>query len=83
MIISVDISYYPLQEEYLAPIKDFIQRLQSHVDLRVQCNRMSTQVFGEYAQVMQVLTQEIEKSFHIPHSVFVLKIINSDRTPNS
>lgn len=80
MIISVDISYYPLQAEYLVPIKDFIQRLQAHTTVCVQCNRMSTQVFGEYAEVMRVLTLEMEQSFQIPHSVFVLKFVNSDRT---
>jgi len=39
---------------------------------------MSTQIFGEYRQVMQVLTDEIYKSFELPHSIFVMKIINAD-----
>jgi len=39
---------------------------------------MSTQVFGEYKSVMNILTVEIEKSFQLPHSVFALKIINAD-----
>jgi len=39
---------------------------------------MSTQVFGEYFNVMNAITTEINKSFEIPHSVFVLKIINAD-----
>ncbi len=39
---------------------------------------MSTQVFGEYFEVMNALTKEIHKSFELPHSVFVLKIINAD-----
>jgi uncharacterized protein YqgV (UPF0045/DUF77 family) len=78
MNTSVEISYYPLNVEYIPPIKDFIARMNKYDDLRVQTNGMSTQVFGEYANVMNALTTEIEKSFELPHSVFILKIINAD-----
>lgn len=76
--ISVDISYYPLNEEYKIPIKDFIGRMKSHENLSVRTNTMSTQIFGEYFDVMNALTVEINNSFDLPHSVFVLKIINAD-----
>jgi hypothetical protein len=39
---------------------------------------MSTQVFGDFRAVMHALTTEIEESFSLPHSVFVLKIVNAD-----
>jgi uncharacterized protein YqgV (UPF0045/DUF77 family) len=78
MNTSVDISYYPLLVEYIPPIKGFIERLNKYKNLLVQTNGMSTQVFGEYTDVMSALTTEIEKSFELPHSVFVLKIINAD-----
>ncbi len=78
MKISVEISYYPLKVEYIPQIKDFIGRMKSHGDLEVNSNTMSTQVFGDYDMVMKALTDEIGKSFDLPHSVFVLKIINSD-----
>ena len=39
---------------------------------------MSTQVFGEYFEVMKAITNEIHKSFELPHSVFILKIINAE-----
>ena len=78
MKVSVDISYYPLKVEYIPPIKDFIARLNRHENLVVQTNGISTQVFGEYFEVMKILTDEIYKSFEIPHSVFVLKVINAD-----
>lgn len=80
MDISVDISYYPLKVDYIPPIKGFIKRLDGYKNLKVETNGMSTQVFGEYAEVMKILTDEIYKSFELPHSVFVLKIINSDRS---
>ncbi|MBC8319764.1 MAG: hypothetical protein H8E34_03470 [Bacteroidetes bacterium] len=78
MNTSVDISYYPLKDEFIPPIKDFIQRLNNYNKISVVTNGISTQVFGDYLEVMQILTKEIHKSFELPHSVFVIKIINSD-----
>lgn len=78
MKISVELSYYPLNNEYLKPIKGFIQRLNTYTNLVVNTNGMSTQVFGEYDEVMAALTSEIKNSFELPHSIFVMKIINND-----
>jgi len=78
MKTSIDISYYPLKNEFIPPILDFINRLNTHENIVVQTNGMSTQLFGEYFEVMDILTKEIHKSFELPYSVFVLKIINSD-----
>ncbi|HOY33315.1 MAG TPA: hypothetical protein PKW80_15650 [Bacteroidales bacterium] len=78
MKVSVEISYYPLKEEFKPSILDFLIRLNTYKELSAQTNGMSTQVFGEYRYVMNALTNEIEKSFELPHSVFVMKVINAD-----
>lgn len=78
MNTSVDISYYPLKEEFIPPIKSFIERLNKYKNIVVVTNGISTQVFGEYDELMAILTKEIKLSMNIPHSVFVLKIINAD-----
>jgi len=78
MNTSIEISYYPLDVEFIPPIKDFIGRLNGHDNITVKTSGMSTQVFGEYFDVMKILTDEIHKSFELPHSVFVMKIINAD-----
>lgn len=78
MNTSVDISYYPLKVEFKPHILDFIHRLQDYEELEIIRNGISTQVFGSYDNVMKILTKEIKKSFELPHSVFVLKIINTD-----
>ena len=78
MNVSVDISYYPLKVEFKPYILDFIHRLQDYEELELIRNGISTQVFGEYDKVMHILTKEIKNSFELPHSVFVLKIINTD-----
>ncbi len=78
MKTSVDISYYPLNEEFIPPIREFIDRINTYEGIVAQTNGMSTQVFGEYDLVMKALTAEIKKSFDNPHSVFVMKVINAD-----
>ncbi len=78
MRTSVEISYYPLKDDFVPPIREFIHRLNQHNGIAAKTNGMSTQVFGEFADVMKALTEEIEKSFDLPHSVFVMKIINAD-----
>jgi len=78
MKASVEISYYPLNEEYIPPIRAFIDRMNTYEGLIVRTNGMSTQIFGEYDNVMEALTREIRHSFDHPHSVFVMKIINAD-----
>jgi len=82
MKLSVEISNYPLNEMYIAPIKDFIDRLQANELLRISCNTMSTQIFGEYDDVMNVLTAEMKLSFEqFGKMIFVCKFINSDLDP--
>ncbi len=78
MKVSVEMSYYPLHDEFIPPIKSFIDRLNEYGNIRVKTNGMSTQVFGEYFEVMDILKNEIYKSFENPHSVFVMKVINAD-----
>jgi len=78
MKVSIEISYYPLNEKFVPEILDFIKRINTYSELTAQTNGMSTQIFGEYRYVMNALTNEIEKSFTLPHSVFVMKVINAD-----
>ncbi|MCF6170311.1 MAG: hypothetical protein L3J66_04960 [Bacteroidales bacterium] len=78
MNTSVEISYYPLHDEFIPHIKRFIDRLNGHDNIAVRTNGMSTQVFGKYFEVMEILTREIHDAFELPHSVFILKIINAD-----
>lgn len=86
MKISVDISYYPLTENFKTPIKKFIAQLNSYSEIAVKSNGMSTQVFGEYADVMRIVTKEIETAMELPHSIFILKMANAtldnDYNPN-
>ena len=78
MQVAVDISLYPLDEEFIPPIKDVIERLKLHDGIEVETNRMSTQVRGDYDAVMPVLSKEIRTTFqNIPHAIFAIKILNN------
>ncbi len=82
MKTSLEISMYPLsRQNYDQPIDDFIHRLQQYQNLEVRVNMMSTQVFGQYEEIMAALTQEIKTSFeHEPPTIMVLKLLNMDRS---
>ena len=51
MRVAVDISLYPLDREFIPPIKDVIERLNQHDGLEVWTNAMSTQVVGEFDDI--------------------------------
>ncbi len=78
MQVAVDISLYPLDENFIAPIKEVIERLQQYAGVTVECNRMSTQLRGEFDTVMPALSAEIRKTFdEVPKAVFAIKILNN------
>ena len=77
MRVAVDISLYPLDTNYVPPIKDVIDRLQAYEHLEVWTNAMSTQVVGDYDAVMDALKHEIGTTFEdLPKAVFVMKMFN-------
>ena len=80
MRISIDISLYPLTEDFAEPVLAFINKLETNPKLIVKRNSLSTQVFGEYRDVMDMLDAQIEHVFNVmPHSAFVLKMVGVDR----
>jgi uncharacterized protein YqgV (UPF0045/DUF77 family) len=82
MRIAVDISLYPLDADYVPPIKDFIERLNRHAGLSVATNAMSTQVAGEHDAVFAALAAETKTTFAGPaRAVFVMKVLGGTPSP--
>jgi len=82
MKVAVDISLYPLDADFIPPIQDVIDRLNRHDELEIWTNAMSTQVVGEFDDVMDALKQEIGTTFEqIPKGVFVMKMFNNPGQP--
>ena len=78
MRVAVDISLYPLDADFIPPIKDVIERLNSYKSLDVVTNPMATQVRGDYDDVMRALETEIRTTFErVPKAVFAIKILNN------
>jgi len=78
MRVAVDISLYPLDQDFIPPIKDFIERINRHDGIDVVTNPMSTQIRGDYEHVMTVLTREIGQTFDsLPKAVFAIRILNN------
>ena len=80
MEISVDITMYPLQQEFEAPILAFISQLEKEDSVEVVRNELSTQIHGDYKTIMVLLEQEMFSVFkEIPDSIFVLKFVGNNR----
>jgi uncharacterized protein YqgV (UPF0045/DUF77 family) len=77
MIVTVEISYYPLAENYNAPISEFIDRLTKNNKLKVEFGRMSSSITGEYEEIMKTLTESMGMMMETNPSVFNIKISNS------
>jgi uncharacterized protein YqgV (UPF0045/DUF77 family) len=87
MIITVEISMYPLDSDYKPAIRAFIHQLRGHQDIETVTNQMSTQVRGEFDDVMPAMSDSIKKSMAANDKVvFVTKFLNTGlditRTPD-
>lgn len=79
MNISVDLSLYPLKNEFESQIVAFIASLRKS-PFKVLENPLSTQVYGPYDEVLPFLFKEIKIIFNEePDAVFVIKIVNGNR----
>ncbi len=84
MQVSVEISLYPLDQNYIPPIQDFIDRLNSYAELKVIGNTLSTQVFGDYTRVFEILNTEMQRTHQgTPKAAFVMKVLQGDLSPDA
>ncbi|MCK6650667.1 MAG: hypothetical protein L6Q66_13500 [Bacteroidia bacterium] len=80
MIATVEISMYALTDGYAEKVIDFIQRVKKHPGIKVEVNGLSTQLFGEYDHLMDVLKKEMRTDFENGKAVFLLKLAGSELT---
>ncbi|NAS12642.1 thiamine-binding protein [Poritiphilus flavus] len=80
MNISVELTLSPLQQDFEEPIIHFIKSLRSS-GFTVLENPLSTQIYGDYDQLMSLLQSEIKAAFQLmDKGLLYMKIVKSDRS---
>lgn len=83
MEISVEISMYPLTEDFIPKIDAFLSVLHNTSGIAVHTNNMSTQVFGEATLVFGTISNAIIEVYEdIAQCPFVLKVLKGNVSQN-
>ena len=83
MNISIEISMYPLQQNFTPVIDRFLEQLHQIDQLKVQTNNMSTQVFGPLDLVFYHIQRLITDTYQtVDQCPFVIKVLKSDVSLN-
>ncbi len=76
MRTAIEVSLYPLDANFIPPIKAFIERLNTYPELQVTTNAMSTQISGDHARLFEILGKETAATFaEAGRKVFVMKVL--------
>ena len=80
MQVSVELSLYPLQDNYKPIVLAFLEDLAATAEnVEIRTSNMSTRLFGEYAAVTDLLNQTMLRSMQkFGKVVFVAKYIQGD-----
>jgi hypothetical protein len=80
MNLSVEISLYPLQDNYLDIIELFLIDInQNSHQLEIRTSNMSTRIFGDFSSVTQLLNSAMRRSMQLHGKiVFVCKYLEGD-----
>jgi uncharacterized protein YqgV (UPF0045/DUF77 family) len=79
MDISVELTLTPLQDNFEPAIIHFIKKLRAS-NLEILENPLSTQIYGDYDVVMDLLKTEIKEVFELmDKGLLLMKIVKYDR----
>ena len=78
MKTTVEISLYKLQEEdsndnYKLIVKEFLKSIQNK-NLEIETNGLSSLIYGDYSDIIELLNNEVRDFLDKYRSVFVIKI---------
>ena len=80
MNVSIEMTLMPLNDNYKDIIKDFILSIRNS-EFKVLENPLSTQIYGDYDKLIDLLKVEIKDVFSKNEGIMVnLKIVNGDRS---
>ena len=76
MIVTIDISMYPNREEFVEPIKGFIEIINTFPEIKIKTFPTSTVIQGEYAYAMKAVQDAISEAHNkYDKAVYVMKVI--------
>ena len=76
MQVAVEISLYPLSDDFEKPIDTFLALLSENKAIEIEYGKMSSILTGELSEIMRALSSSMEKTFENGPAVFNLKISN-------
>jgi uncharacterized protein YqgV (UPF0045/DUF77 family) len=80
MDISVELTLTPLQDNYEELIINFIKKIRDS-GFTIRENPLSTQIYGDYDQIMNLLNIEIKLALELmENGLMYIKIVKSDRS---
>ncbi len=79
MTATIEISFYPLNNEYPSSVVKFLQKLKALPGLEIRTNGMSTIIIGPFESLWPMLGNLIESQFISEDCVFVLKVAPNRR----
>jgi len=78
MKTTIEISLYPLTEQYEKVVIDFILQLKKYPNIDFETNGTSTHIFGEFNEVWNILAKEIQPVLDSQAAVFNLKVLKGE-----
>lgn len=74
MTSTIEISFYPLNNQYPASVVNFLEKLRAIPGIEINTNGMSTILIGPYKNMWTPLSKLIERQLASEDCVFVLKV---------
>jgi hypothetical protein len=74
MTCTIEISLYPLRDDYPAHVLRFLSRLKTMQDVEITTNGMSTIIIGSYSSLWKQLGFLMEEEMASGYSLFVMKV---------
>ena len=78
MQVSVEVSVYPLTDNYKPSVKAFIKLLSENPHLEIKVNGISTHIFGKLSEIMLSLEKAIQACFETQKASVVVKFLGTD-----
>ena len=74
MTTTIEISFYPMQDDYPEVVLSFLEKLKALAHVEMQTNGMSTILIGPFDTLWNQLGVLIKNEFASHASLFVMKI---------